>query len=38
MDVKSQVIEIIDELFMALASVFLYLNLDAMIGILLTRS
>ena len=68
MDVKSQVIEIIDELFMedvsdmmdedlfdagvldsmgtvelwnwkiALESVFLYLNLDAMIGILLTRS
>ncbi len=69
MDVKSQVIEIIDDLFMedvsdmmdedlfdagvldsmgtvelivelkiALESVFLYLNLDAMIGILLTRS
>lgn len=69
MDVKSQVIEIIDELFMedvsdmmdedlfdagvldsmgtveliveleiALASVFLYLNLDVMIGILRTRS
>lgn len=69
MDVKSQVIEIIDELFMEdvsdmmdedlfdagdldsmgtvelivelenrFASVFLYLNLDAMIGILRTRS
>ena len=31
-------VELIVELEIALASVFLYLNLDAMIGILLTRS